>query len=113
MVFDDARVYGFARKPEYLCNASVQEYYLYRADRAVSDEAVQRVQAAIHRIDLASATGDAAESDWAVRKTIPALVADRGRFPVGRGQSADPSPGAGPGRPDAVCGGAAATWSTS
>ena len=71
MVLDDSSVYAFARKPEYLCNASVQEYYLYRADRAVSDEAVQRVQAAIHRIDLASATGDAAESDWAVRKRFP------------------------------------------
>lgn len=68
MVFDHACVYGFDRKPEYLCNASVQEYYLYRADRQVSREAIERVQKAARRIDSASPSRGAASSDWAVRK---------------------------------------------
>ncbi|MBN2474025.1 MAG: PQQ-binding-like beta-propeller repeat protein [Pirellulales bacterium] len=68
MVFDDTCVYGFDRKPEYLCNASVQEYYLYRADREVSDESIRRVQAATGRINAASPQKSASSSDWATRK---------------------------------------------
>ncbi|MCY2987290.1 MAG: PQQ-binding-like beta-propeller repeat protein, partial [Planctomycetota bacterium] len=68
MVFDDACLYGFDRKPEYLCNASVQEYYLYGADRQVSDEAVQRIQAATNRINASSTSKQASMSDWAARK---------------------------------------------
>ncbi|MFH1922858.1 MAG: PQQ-binding-like beta-propeller repeat protein, partial [Planctomycetota bacterium] len=68
LVFDDQRVYGFDRKPEYLCNVSVQEYYLYAADREVTDEGITRVQAAIRRIDAASRDKGASSSDWAVRK---------------------------------------------
>jgi hypothetical protein len=71
MVFNDACIYGFDRKPEYLCNASVQEYYLYGADRAVSDEAIQRVRAATSRIDAASPKKNASSSDWATRKKFP------------------------------------------
>jgi hypothetical protein len=29
MAFDSSALCGYDRKPEYLCNASVQEYYLY------------------------------------------------------------------------------------
>ncbi len=68
MVLDEQHVYGFDRKPEYLCNASVQEYYLYGADREVSDEAIQRVRAATARINAASTNKSAASSDWLVRK---------------------------------------------
>jgi len=51
-----------------LCNASVQEYYLYGADRAVSDDAIQRVRAATVRINASSTSKSAASSDWLVRK---------------------------------------------
>ena len=68
IVFDDKRVFGFDRKPEYLCNASVQEYYVYGAGREVSPEALRRVQAATGRIDAASPNKGGASSDWAVRK---------------------------------------------
>jgi len=68
MVFDDDCVYGFDRKPEYLCNASVQEYYLYGADREVSDESIRRVRAATGRINAASRKRSASSSDWATRK---------------------------------------------
>ena len=68
LVFDDARIYGFARKPEFMCNASAQEYYLYGADRTVGDEAIERVRAATARINASSPSRGAASSDWAARK---------------------------------------------
>ncbi|MHB1033068.1 MAG: outer membrane protein assembly factor BamB family protein [Pirellulales bacterium] len=71
MVLDDRNVYSFDRKPEYLCNASVQEYYVYAAAREVHPESVRRVQAGTRRIDAASTTKEAASSDWAVRKQFP------------------------------------------
>ena len=80
MVFDDQRVYGFDRKPEYLCNASVQEYYLYAADREVTDEGIGRVQAATRRIDAASRNKGASSSDWAVRKRFSLSEQQAARF---------------------------------
>jgi hypothetical protein len=68
IVFDDDSVYGFGRKPEYLCNASVQEYYLYGAGREVSEDSVERVQQASGRINAASLKRSASSSDWALRK---------------------------------------------
>ena len=67
MVFDQASVYGFDRKPEYLCNASAQEYYLYAAAREVSSAGVRRVAAASRQIDAASKNRSASSSDWGVR----------------------------------------------
>jgi hypothetical protein len=49
----------------------VAEYYLYRADREVKEESVQRVRAATGRIDAASPNKSATSSDWAVRKQFP------------------------------------------
>ncbi|HUT13732.1 MAG TPA: PQQ-binding-like beta-propeller repeat protein, partial [Thermoguttaceae bacterium] len=80
LVFDDQRVYGFGRKPEYLCNASVQEYYLYAADREVTDEGIARVQAAARRIDAASPEKGATSSDWAVRKQFSLSEQQAARF---------------------------------
>lgn len=68
MVFDESGIYGFDRKPEYLCNASVQEYYLYGADREVRPESFARVRAATGRINAASSSKGASSSDWAIRK---------------------------------------------
>jgi outer membrane protein assembly factor BamB len=71
IVFDDACAYGFDRKPEYLCNAAVQEYYLYGADRTVTPESIDRVQKAARRINHASPKSGATSSDWATRKKFP------------------------------------------
>jgi outer membrane protein assembly factor BamB len=71
MVFNDKDILGFDRKPEYLCNASVAKYYLYRADRQVTEEGIQRVRAATGRIDAASSNKNPASSDWALRKLFP------------------------------------------
>ena len=68
MVFDQERVYGFARKPEYLCNASVAEYYLYAADRQYDEQDAERVRAGANRINSASPQKSASSSDWALRK---------------------------------------------
>jgi outer membrane protein assembly factor BamB len=80
LVFDDGSIYGFDRKPEYLCNASVQEYYVYGADREVSGEARQRVQAATRRIDAASPSRGASSSDWAIRKKFPLSAQNAANF---------------------------------
>lgn len=71
MVFNDNDIYGFDRKPEYLCNASVAEYYVYCADRQVSEEGRERVRAARNRINAASTKKNASSSDWATRKQFP------------------------------------------
>jgi outer membrane protein assembly factor BamB len=68
MAFDDQRVYSFDRQPQYLCNASVQEYYLYAADREVTAAGLQRLQAWTNRINAASTDKGASSSDWATRK---------------------------------------------
>jgi outer membrane protein assembly factor BamB len=68
IVFDDALVYAFDRKPESMCNASVYEYYLYAADRQVTPEGIQRIMAATGRINRSSTKKAASSSDWALRK---------------------------------------------
>lgn len=80
MVFDDACVYGFDRKPEYLCNASVAKYYVYRADREVTPEGIERVQAATRRINAASRDRGATSSDWATRKKFSLAVQNASTF---------------------------------
>ncbi|MCU0914213.1 MAG: PQQ-binding-like beta-propeller repeat protein [Planctomycetes bacterium] len=46
LVFDDDRVYGYARDPEYLCNASVLEYRLFAAGKKTAPERVKDVKEA-------------------------------------------------------------------
>jgi len=71
MVFDDQKVYGFARKPELMVNASVLEYLVYAADRKLSPEAIQRVRRAAGKINAASPQRGANGSDWKVRSRFP------------------------------------------
>lgn len=80
MVFDERRVYGVDRKPEYLCNASVQEYYVYAADRQVPPEGIERVRRATERINAASRKKGAASSDWALRKKFSLSEQQAARF---------------------------------
>ncbi|MBM4018885.1 MAG: methyltransferase domain-containing protein [Planctomycetes bacterium] len=74
MVFDNDRLYAFDRKPEYLCNASVAEYYVYAADKNVTEEGIRRVKAGTQKIDAASPKKNAASSDWLGRKTAASLT---------------------------------------
>ena len=80
MVFDDQRIFGFDRKPEYLCNASVQEYYLYGADRELPPDGLQRVQAATNRMNAESPNKSASSSDWALRKKYSLTEQNPARF---------------------------------
>lgn len=68
MVFDDKLVYGFDRKPEAMCNASVYEYFLYGADKQGAADRIERVQKAVARINATSSKRSAVSSDWAARR---------------------------------------------
>ncbi len=67
MVLDDTTVYGFDRKPELMCNASVYEYFLYAAVRHLTEADIQRVATATGRINASSPKKTASASDWALR----------------------------------------------
>jgi len=68
MVFDDQRVYGYGRRPEYVCNASVLEYRLYAATRQADAQAIQRVRRANHLINSRSRRRSGSSSDWKLRR---------------------------------------------
>ncbi len=72
MVFNDQTIYGYARNPEFLTNASVLEYELYAADKQVKPEAIQRVSRSDRVIDANSPKKNANTSDWELRHGFPA-----------------------------------------
>jgi outer membrane protein assembly factor BamB/ubiquinone/menaquinone biosynthesis C-methylase UbiE len=71
MVFDDEAVYGYARKPEFMANASVLEYELYAADKQVKAESIRRVTKGDKQINAASKKNAANASDWELRHSFP------------------------------------------
>ncbi|MCU0913844.1 MAG: PQQ-binding-like beta-propeller repeat protein [Planctomycetes bacterium] len=71
MVFDDKAVYGYARKPEFMANASVLEYELYAADKEVTPAGIQRVTKSEKQINAASKKKSANASDWELRHKFP------------------------------------------
>jgi outer membrane protein assembly factor BamB len=71
MVYDGSSVYGFGRKPEYLCQSSVLEYQLYAAEKEIRDESIKRVMAAERRMNAASEKRNASAADRGVRKKFP------------------------------------------
>jgi len=71
LVTDESSVYGYGRKPEYLCNASVLEYHLYAADKAITGESISRVNKATARINASSDKNNADSSDWKLRQGFP------------------------------------------
>ncbi|MBN2314779.1 MAG: PQQ-binding-like beta-propeller repeat protein [Sedimentisphaerales bacterium] len=72
MVFNDDSIFGYARKPEYMVNASVLEYQLYAADRQVKPESIQRVRRSSKPINARSKNKNANSSDWQVRQGFDA-----------------------------------------
>jgi outer membrane protein assembly factor BamB len=71
LVFDDSCVYGFGRKPEYLCQSSVQEYQLFAAEKQISDESIKRVIAAERKMNAASKKRNSSAADRGVRQRFP------------------------------------------
>lgn len=68
LCYDDEHVYGFGRKPEYMTNASVLEYEFFAADKAVSPEAIARVNGNAQTREARQATNT---SDWRARSFFP------------------------------------------
>ncbi len=77
---DDARVYGYGRKPEYMVNASVLEYQLFAADKAVSEEAMQHVRQAEREMNKRADQKNAGSSDWLLRHFYPSRDLTAARF---------------------------------
>ncbi len=67
MVFDDETIYSYARKPEFMANASVLEYELYATDKLVKPEGIRRVTKSEKQINAASKKNSANASDWELR----------------------------------------------
>jgi len=71
MVFDAETIYGYARKPEFMANASVLEYELYAADKQVKPASIRRVTKGDKQINSASKKNAANASDWELRHSFP------------------------------------------
>jgi hypothetical protein len=71
LVHDDSSIYGFGRKPEYLCQSSVLEYQLYAAEKEIRDESIQRVQAAQRSMNNATKRRNSHAADRGIRKKYP------------------------------------------
>jgi outer membrane protein assembly factor BamB len=68
---DDRRVYGYGRKPQYMVNASVLEYQLFAADKAVTAEAIRHVRQAERAMNQRLLQKNASSSDWLLRHFYP------------------------------------------
>ena len=68
LVFDESYVYGYGRKPQYVCNASVLEYQLFAAEKAANAESILRVRRANGPINLRSRRRSGNSSDWKLRR---------------------------------------------
>ena len=80
LCFDGARVYGFGRKPEFMVNASVLEYQLFAADKAVTEEAINHIGKANKEINARSEKKNANASDWKLRHFFPTEDLTAARF---------------------------------
>ena len=80
LCFDDDAVYGYGRKPEYMVNASVIEYQLFAANKAVTPEDI--VASAKRRTTMNQRRPDknAASSDWRLRWFFPKEELTAARF---------------------------------
>ena len=75
MVYDESSVYGFGRKPEYMCQSSVLEYQLYAASKEISADSIKRVIAAEKSMNATSKKRNSHAADRGVRQKFP--LADR------------------------------------
>jgi len=71
LCFDDQAVYGYGRKPEYMTNASVVEYHLFAANKAVSPDDISRVSQAERTMSQRRPERNASSSDWRLRWFFP------------------------------------------
>jgi outer membrane protein assembly factor BamB len=67
LCFDEDAVYGYGRKPEYMTNASVIEYQLFAANKAVSAEDIRSTLRASRRMNQRRPERNSTSSDWRLR----------------------------------------------
>jgi outer membrane protein assembly factor BamB len=72
LCFDEGRVYGYGRKPEYMVNSSVLEYRIFAADKVVTQQAIDRLSKTERAINKRSKYRNADSSDWRLRHFFPA-----------------------------------------
>jgi outer membrane protein assembly factor BamB len=72
LCFDEGRVYGYGRKPEYMVNSSVLEYQIFAADKVVTQQSIERLDKAEQAINARSSQKNADSSDWRLRYFFPA-----------------------------------------
>ena len=80
LAVDDRCVYGYGRKPEYMVNASVVEYQLFAADKAVTEEAIQRLRESRGRMNRRLDRSNGNSSDWRLRRAFPVEDLTSARF---------------------------------
>jgi len=80
LCFDNKYVYGYGRKPAYMVNASVLQYQLFAADKAVTREAIERIGKANKKINARLNKRNANSSDWRVRSNFAAEDLTAARF---------------------------------
>jgi hypothetical protein len=71
LCFDEDAVYGYGRKPEYMVNASVVEYQLFAANKAVTPDDISRVGKAQRAMNQRRPERNAGSSDWGLRWFFP------------------------------------------
>ena len=71
LCFDENRVYGYGRKPEYMVNSSVLEYRIFSADKVVTRQDIERVGKAERAMNKRSNYRNANSSDWRLRSFFP------------------------------------------
>ena len=71
LCFDDRRVYGYGRRPQYMVNSSVVEYQFFAADKIVTQESIERVTKAEREMNTRSVHKNAGSSDWLLRHFFP------------------------------------------
>ena len=72
LCFDDRRVYGYGRRPQYMVNSSVVEYQFFAADKVVTRESIARIAKAERQMNTRSVYKNAGSSDWLLRHFFPA-----------------------------------------
>jgi len=71
LCFDEAAVYGYGRKPEYMVNASLIEYQLFAARKTVSPEDIASAAAAERAMNQRRTENAPNASDWRLRWFFP------------------------------------------
>jgi outer membrane protein assembly factor BamB len=67
LCFDEGRVYGYGRKPEYMVNSSVLESQIFAADKVVTRQSIEQLSKAERAMNKRSNKRNANSSDWRLR----------------------------------------------